>query len=64
MRKTDAATGLANSTRNSCSKSRPMIPTGTVAITINQARRSVSVSMRRRSRLRKSDEMILAHSLR
>jgi hypothetical protein len=39
-RKALAATGLASAVRKTCSKARPVIPTGIVAITISQASRS------------------------
>ena len=37
MRKIAAASGLANSTRNGCSRTSPARPTGIVATTISQA---------------------------
>ena len=39
-RNTLAASGLANTVRNTCSSARPVIPTGIVAMTISHARRS------------------------
>ena len=49
-RKTAAANGLANRVRNECSRAMPVRPTGMVAMTSIQARRSsVSATSHRRS---------------
>ena len=50
-RKTLAATGLAKIVRKVCSSASPVMPTGTVATMISQARRSSeSIALKRRSR--------------
>ena len=47
IRKIAADSGLASASRMTRSSSSPRMPTGIVATTISQARRSVGVSMRR-----------------
>ena len=55
-RKMLAATGLAKTVRKTCSSARPVMPTGIVARTISQARRSSeSRTLNRRSRMLRGD---------
>jgi len=62
IRKIDAASGFARATRIGCSSASPRIPTGIVAATIIQARRSFGVSIRRRPIDLKKARMIAIQS--
>ncbi len=64
VRKMEAASGLANWVRNLCSRARPTMPAGIVAMPSSHARRSSGVSILRRTRLRKKPRMMRTQSLR